>query len=375
MFGPFTRVLFEILNRNPIIYGFVKILPIEFSNDVPPAAAASTDGRRIKINPDVWNTLDIASQAFVLAHEAMHLAWDFFGRVQGRDVHKFNIAQDLVINEFLRDNGFNCRALSRSITARTFPKMRFDPQSWTSERVYQWLVDNPDKCPLPGQNILDGCGQPSAEKPLTSEEIQELRLAIQSVLVGAPAGSLPGEIRTLVESAWVPPHDWRSDLSRYFNTLVQDDYSLKRYSVQGLAVRGVIGPTLHSPGLDTLGVIIDTSGSMSSIYDEVLSHLQDILTQVGVRKVIRIDADARVTHEEEVESSALLERGVEFHGNGGTDFREAIDAMEKYNPSVVVYITDGEGGFPSSPPTYPLVWADVSGHSSYPFGDVVRCKE
>lgn len=368
MFNEFTKSLMRLLSKNPIIYGFAKLVPIQFGD----VATAATNGKSITIGRDFWESLDDDSRVFIIAHEALHIAWDFFGRLGNRDVYKFNIAQDLVINEFLKADGFNCPVITQGITAATLPHLNYNPDEWTSEKVYQWLIDNPDKCPQKGDNILDECGVPS---DLTPEEIQKLRLAVQGVIVATPHGNIPNELKQIVESTWVPEHDWQSELSRYFNTIVQEDYSLKRYNVPSLAIRGVISPTLNCPGIGTVGVIIDTSASMFELLDKVISTLRDIFAQVTVRKVIRIDADCTIAYEKETDATEFTQRKLELSGGGGTDFRPAIQRMEDYSPDVVVYITDGYGYFPSKAPSYPLVWLDTSGSSEYqyPFGGVIRC--
>lgn len=376
MFSQFTKALLALLSKDPIIYGFCKIVPIVMSDEVPTAAV---NGRRIAVNPKFWEALDEGSRVFVLAHEALHIAWDFFGRVGGRDAKVFNAAQDIVINEFLYANGFSFDGPVQVMRASMFPTMGYDPAEWTSERVYSWIASNNPDAVKDGRMALSSCGQDPSEggpdsPPLSPQELEDLRMACQAVVASAPPGTLPQELVKAVESAWVPEYDWRSELSRYFNSIVPDDYSLKKFSMNNLAVSGVLTPTLNSPGLQTIGVILDTSGSMDVFYGEVLAHVRDLLTQVSTGKVFRIDADAAIAFEEETTASSILESHVEFHGGGGTDFRPAIQRMEAHNPDVVLYITDGFGVFPDNPPSYPLVWVDISGTVDYPFGDVVRCK-
>jgi predicted metal-dependent peptidase len=375
MYNEFTKALFAVLQINPVVYGFCKLLPLEMSEDIPTAAL---NGRVVKINPKFWSDLDTDSRAFVIAHEAMHIAWDFFGRLGMRNKMIFNAAQDLVINEFLSANNFKFTGNYDLITAKDFPDLQYDSNRHSSEVVYDWLIRNrPNLAKQMADKVLDGCGQepqPGDGGPLTPQEVEDLRMAVQGVIVGSPPGTLPSELVRAVESAWVPAHDWRTELSRYFNQLAPDDYSLKKFSMNNLAVTGALTPTLNTPGLTTIGVVFDTSGSMSDLYSEVVGHVQEILSQISVAKVIRIDADTNVAFEEETTGPGLVATDFRFHGGGGTCFREAIQRMEHYSPDVVVYITDGHGTFPDNPPPYPLVWLDLLGTVEYPFGDVVRCK-
>jgi predicted metal-dependent peptidase len=374
MFSKYSKALMRLFKMNPVIYGFAKILPIKEDRSIPTAA---TNGRQILVNPDFWSSLDVDSQVFVLAHEALHLGYDFFGRTKGRNPRTFNVAQDLVINEFLFSNQFTFSMPDKIITASKFPDMGYNPHEWTSERVYNWLVQNQDKDALESivqNSVLTDCGRESETNPLSSQEVQDLRMAVQSVVTAAPPGSIPQELVKAVESAWVPPHDWASELSQYLNALSPTDYSLKKMAVVSYGVSGVISPTLNYPGIEKVGVIFDTSASMDEFFSRVVGVIKDILTQVCVRTVHRMDADIRVAYEEETTPSSMLDSPMEFRGGGGTSFCEALERMGSHSPDVVLYITDGYGVFPSTPPSYPLVWVDLSGTVEYPFGDVVRCR-
>ena len=66
-------------------------------------------------------------------------------------------------------------------------------------------------------------------------------------------------------------------------------------------------------------------------------------------------------------------------GGGGTEFAPFFDAADEAglvaDGTVAVYLTDGEGPFPSEPPNYPVLWIVTPGgidEDRFPFGDVVR---
>ena len=42
---------------------------------------------------------------------------------------------------------------------------------------------------------------------------------------------------------------------------------------------------------------------------------------------------------------------------------------------MVVYLTDTYGVFPSSEPSYPVIWASIINNPTVPFGHVVEIKE
>jgi predicted metal-dependent peptidase len=43
----------------------------------------------------------------------------------------------------------------------------------------------------------------------------------------------------------------------------------------------------------------------------------------------------------------------------------------RVEPDALVYLTDGEGRFPSKAPAFPVIWGNILQSSKYPFGDVV----
>jgi len=64
-------------------------------------------------------------------------------------------------------------------------------------------------------------------------------------------------------------------------------------------------------------------------------------------------------------------------GRGGTSFDPAFRWVEEQGirPSCLVYLTDGECGYPSQTPNYPVLWAILPGRglsaAQPPFGEVV----
>ena len=58
-------------------------------------------------NPDFINDLTDEEGKGVMAHEVMHLALECFDRLGERDKNRWNIAQDIIINHILVQNGLD----------------------------------------------------------------------------------------------------------------------------------------------------------------------------------------------------------------------------------------------------------------------------
>ena len=68
---------------------------------------------------------------------------------------------------------------------------------------------------------------------------------------------------------------------------------------------------------------------------------------------------------------AKLLREFKFRGGGGTDFKPAIAEAEKWNPDLLIYLTDLEGDAGAEPP-FPVLWAVPEGKAAAPWGKIVE---
>jgi predicted metal-dependent peptidase len=63
----------------------------------------------------------------------------------------------------------------------------------------------------------------------------------------------------------------------------------------------------------------------------------------------------------------------EVTGRGGTSFVPVVEEIEKLGLDIpcLVYLTDGYGTFPDSPPDYEVLWIMTTDQKA-PFGEIVR---
>lgn len=85
-----------------------------------------------------------------------------------------------------------------------------------------------------------------------------------------------------------------------------------------------------------------------------------------------VDAEAYGPHELDIDSPIPTPQG-----GGGTSFVPFFGAIEKLDkePAMAVYLTDGYGDFPPSPPDMPVLWVVTPGGlglDDFPFGETVR---
>jgi predicted metal-dependent peptidase len=218
------------------------------------------------------------------------------------------------------------------------------------------------------------------------ESAKRMAEALKAHLEGPGRGSMPGfahELLDVSDSVFRVP--WRTKLGNTLRNLFGQiqtgsmDYSKRRPSKRSYT-RGIILPGLvaYEP---VIWLIVDSSGSMGTTQlRDALRICVDVLRQTGIPYAWFLDADTKVQQQPRRVAVRDLLR-TEIQGRGGTDFRPAIEMADKHRPrpNAVIYITDGDGCAPTTPPAgIHFVWAVVpSRYRAVPasWGDVIMLEE
>ena len=91
----------------PFLGYTINNLKLEFDTRVP---AAATNGRVLKVNPDVFASFEPGERIGIIAHEAMHVLFQHSKRFWGYDKDRANDAADYAINGWLLGKGFDLPA-------------------------------------------------------------------------------------------------------------------------------------------------------------------------------------------------------------------------------------------------------------------------
>jgi len=141
------------------------------------------------------------------------------------------------------------------------------------------------------------------------------------------------------------------------------DYSMQRPSRRTYARDdGVIRPGLVDYKFE-IGIILDTSGSMSQeLLSKALREAAGAMKAANLDRCwfIQCDADVHSTKRIRIKDLAKLE----LRGRGGTDFVPALEQAAKIKPkiSLVIYLTDGDGNAPNTPPPFDVIWCVFKSH-------------
>jgi predicted metal-dependent peptidase len=183
-------------------------------------------------------------------------------------------------------------------------------------------------------------------------------------------GKLPGGLARQVQNALKAKIDIRSLLLRFFSERSTGDYSWSRPNRRFLS-QGLFLPSLESKSLGELAVFIDTSASMNQISLAYAAGIvQDTITECDPLAVTLYFSDTQVTHVQRLERGDPLKW--EPKGNGGTDFRPVLKAIEDEGTACcAVCISDLDGTFPDTAPNFPVLWLSTDTAAVAPFGETV----
>jgi len=196
-------------------------------------------------------------------------------------------------------------------------------------------------------------------------DARERELAIELHQVAQACGTGSPSIARHLAAMRTPRLDVRETLLRFASEIsaAHEDLSLARRNRRYLAVLPDVG--MPGPFCETLGhvvAVVDTSGSIGSREVALfLGTLEEILRAFPAIRLTVVAADDQLHEVTEIPAGAAeLPSPLPLSGQGGTDFRPAIAWAETEldaPPSLLVYLTDGWGPAPQTPPSFPVLWA------------------
>jgi predicted metal-dependent peptidase len=344
---------------------------------------AATDGKDIFYNPDFLQSLPAPQQDGLILHEVLHAALLHVFRRGVRDAKLWNIAADIVVNGIICQQGYF--QLPEGGIRDT------QLENFSVEEIYELLqqqgcnycLSNPDLLDnSPGNNSRGEGLSPESQQGLDSlSEAQKAQLeahwrnAMQQAAVIARTtnqGNLPAGMERELGALDTAQLDWRSYLWRYL-VKTPTDYSGfdRRFIGRGLYLENLEGESVK------VYVAVDTSGSIDNQQLRMfLSEVNGILNSYPHLECELYYADADVYGAYELNLDSEIPPP---QGGGGTSFVPFFDKVtanwDGMVTAVCVYLTDGYGNFPDTPPELPVLWVVTPGGldlTQFPFGEAVR---
>lgn len=372
----------------------------------PSIATACTDGLTIRYNPEFMANLSLKKIEGVLCHEVLHCACGHIWRekdlpfpslpkntpksITPDEMEKLKIvlrhdkanqAMDYAINPIVQDSGlelpdgclidakYTGMSMEEIYTKLPNPTVQFmgfgkgkgDKGDGTGRSM---TIDGQPRC-----GDVETGGNSSGDV----EDQNDWQVAVaQAAQAARMQGKLPAHMEKFLGDLAKPRVDWKALLRRFIQDAAKNDYSWRQPNRRFLAA-GLYLPRLYSEELGPIVIAQDTSGSMWSDRDLRLcaTELRAIIEDCKPSKTVLYYADAAVADTRE------FERGEPFEfapkGGGGTSFVPVFDAVADSGeePLCLIYFTDLQGTFPTTPPPYPVIWLTVE-QGTAPFGEVLK---
>lgn len=351
------RARTKLLLDNPF-FGYLAInLTLE---EEPSVVTMATDGERLFYNPDFVRRLNENTLLTIVAHEVMHCALGHIWRREERDPVKWNYAADYADNLLLKNEGF-------SVPNDALCDEKYEGMS--AEEIYRRLPDGP---PTKGKMIGSHDKWPVEGKGKSKRLSKKWRERLARAAAAARMrGKLPGKANKMIQDTLEPILDWRKILRDLLLTTVRNDFRLMPPSKKHLW-RGMYLPSTYGESLK-LAIGIDTSSSVDiKQFQSFLAELRGITEQFAQFELYLFFCDTAIHNK--IVLTANDQWPLDFpKRNGGTSFNPVLEAVLEECPdaSGLVYLTDGDGDYPSEPVAYPVIWV-LNSRKKMKWGETVE---
>ncbi len=350
--------------EQPFIGTLALNMPMSLSDEKP---TAWTNGKWVKFNPKFIEDLDDEQLKFLVAHEVFHPMFEHMYRLNGRNMRKWNMAGDYVINQLLTDE-----KIGKFIEGGLLNKAIYDAGGGTTDGIYKILPDQGND----GNGPIGGTGDDLQESDGNAAE-QEQDMAEQKVMVAQAAqaakmaGKLSQNLQRLIGDILQPKVDWRDVLRRFVMKAKTDERTFARPN-RRFFTQGMYLPSRSGERLGEMVVALDCSGSIDDkVLNEFAAELRAIHCDGAPEKLHVVYFHHEVCKHEVFMPDDEVGKLVS-PGTGGTAFSPIFQFLQDndINPVATVVLTDlcCDDFGPAAP--FPVLW--VSNHSSKaPWGEVV----
>ena len=316
---------------------------------------AAVDVTRSEIYANPSCDLSLEEWKFVLAHEYLHAGLCHHERRQGRYHYLWNIACDYVINDWLHE---------MKIGSMPDEDLLYDENlhNRSAEAIYDIIIKEmrtfKKHATFRGYKKGDLIGNygPSFKRMNKGISLDDFfKNALSEGLdyhITHSRGYLPAGLVEEIRALAMPPIPWEVQLGKWFDEQfppLEKHRTYARPSRRQGSTPDIPRPSyvLQEKDLEsrTFGVVIDTSGSMSSAQiglalGAIASYA--VSKDVPFVRIIFCDADAT---DAEYMSPEDIAGHVEITGRGGTVLQPGVDALEKAKDfpvnGPILVITDG----------------------------------
>ncbi|NBK23367.1 MAG: hypothetical protein EOM68_15210 [Spirochaetia bacterium] len=352
---------------------------VEKNGDFPFAAVGRDKGGKLGLyfNSEEMRKWNRAQIGYVLAHEMLHIILMHFDR-HPEHSELWNIAEDLAINDMLRDDDITKQYGERMALPGCYPgegQFKMFPRHLDANQYYELLLKHGFKGKRKGWKIiLKGTDGKDVEYTITSTQklSKEDKAQIEQVLKEAikkAHGRIGGKLQGLINNFLKDRTNWDRILKHVVGTIRSTN--TRCIFKESRKYDGRAG----SRRKRKLAVVAvrDTSASVDDEAQERFSGVLESFKNIG-GTVFEIQCDVEIGKAEYLKSKWKTERPKkEITGRGGTSFIKPFQYIrEKHiDCDVLIYLTDLEGEFPTGRDIFRnTIWATIKDHP-IPFGKKV----
>ena len=349
-----SRCIIQLLLKEPFYAHFLSGIVRNITDEIPTAAVGVKNGRmNLFINEDFFlNELKTSSsRVAVIKHEALHILLKHCFRLKYNNYNPqlFNIAADIVVNQFIGDWDLP----NNAVTLSSFPGLGLEVN-----KSVEWYYEKLEKS---NNNNLSEIITHSDHSKWGEQVDSSIETELESMILQAKErisakdfGNIPEDIKRMVSEVIEkrnPKINWKRAL-QLFSTSSRKTriyHSMKRISK-----RYGTRPGIKIKRYQKLAVAIDTSGSIQEEQLELFfAEIHNIWKQGAEIEIIECDAEVKRTYPYTGKKPAFLE------GGGGTSFDPVFNYIKSNRFKRFdgcVYLTDGYANEPTIVPPCKVFW-------------------
>ncbi len=326
----------------------------------------------LHVRPEFWRTLSAGHQQGVLKHELLHIAMRHLFLAKAYPHRSlFNVAADLVVNQYIRPE----RLPEGALRLASFPALQLQPKrelgyyyhallqliqeapgSADGQQLQRWLQQEGQEWQQRHQ-LWPGLQRISrAEQDNLEQNLAQLLSSIARKVGPASVGRLPGSLQQYLQQLerGRSSVDWRRALRLF---AAGSETTMVRNTIRRPSRRYGTVPGSKIQAQHKVLVAIDSSGSvepaeLSAFFTEI-HHLWQQRAEV---QIVECDLELQRTYPYRGQPPGKVQ------GRGGTNFDPPIQyANHNYRPDALVYFTDGYGPAPRLRSRCPVLWLITPG--------------
>lgn len=332
----------------------------------PPTACVN--GMIVRYHPEFVASLSKDEMLFLVAHECMHPMLDHIGRVRGRDPKRWNIACDVVVNDFLIKD-----KIGRMPQGGVLDPDLMRRGNGVVEDIYELLPPDDPAGGGGGHEQMDSM-EPADDVTDGEMDSKWKPLILQALTAAKQAGKMSDLVKRLVEQAVVTPPDWRTLMTDWMTRVTTGDQRTWSRPSRRMAAAGMYRPSTYSQIIGEIVIAVDCSGSINpDTLNMFMAHVTELCRDVQP-KLIHLayfhETVFRVDSYENVDDVSI-----NITESGGTAFSPIFKRIDDMglDPVCCVVLTDLECYDYGVEPAYPVLWASTTDKVA-PWGRTISIK-